>query len=262
MNPTKPRSFILIILAFMSLGFYSCKTTQLYDEIITGKVIQIVPEDPDPTIGMTEEQKKFYKIKKTYDYDVVGLDLDYKIYVDDEKKEVVIQFEETDSSEDWKNNYLTFPWPLNLDGYIVWTTFGYARIYKSTKNVPLDEFSKELEKHPDYKCVIRGWSLGSAIAKLIARHYLIRSPKGTKIDEFTTYGDVKCWANPFYSLKKHCVRIREYCNPNDAVTWGMFFYRRDVTNKVGDKFSFKKAGQTEFYHTHYEDYDYSAWSDD
>lgn len=266
MSRRYPKEYILILLFSVSLGFFSCKTI---DTVIQTSDIADVPvpeapvvqEEVDPTEGMTEEQKKFYKLSKTYDYDVVGLDLDYKLIVDDEEKEVILQFEETDSSEDWKNNKLCFPWPLNLDGQIIWTTYGYARIYKSANNVPLEEFCKQLEAHPDYKSVIRGWSLGSAIAKIVARHYLIRAPKGTKIDEFTTFGDVKCWANPFFSLKKYCNVIREYVNPNDLVTWSMLFYRRDVTNKVGDKFSFKKARQTEYYHTHYHECDYSKWTD-
>ena len=35
---------------------------------------------------MTPEQQKFYYIKKTTDYKVVGDDIDYKVFVDDEKK--------------------------------------------------------------------------------------------------------------------------------------------------------------------------------
>ena len=95
----------------------------------------------------------FYKIKKTRDYMVIGEDLDYKITVDHGEKEVVILFEETDSPEDWNNNYLIFPWPVNLDGKLVWTTYGYAKIYKSARDVPLDEFCELLDEYPDYKVV-------------------------------------------------------------------------------------------------------------
>lgn len=209
--------------------------------------------------SMSPEQKKFYLLKKTRDYEVIGRDLDYKIMVNDQDKEVIIQFEESDSDEDWTNNILFFPWPVKLDKKIVWTTLGYARVYKSAKNIPFNEFYKAIEEHPDYKVIIWGWSIGSAMAKLTARHLLIRSKGQIQIDEFTTWGDVKCWYNPFFSLKKHCNKIREYVTPNDLVTWCIPICRRDVKNIVGEKYSFKKSFNSEYYHLNYQDFDYSKW---
>ena len=212
-------------------------------------------------LTLSQEQRLFYGIKYTYDYEVIGADLDYKITVDHEKKRVILQYEETDSDEDWHNNYLFFPWPLKLDKKIVWTTYGYAKIYKSSQNIPIDQFCALLEQYPDYQSVILGWSLGSALAKITARHYIIRSPKGTMIDQLTTFGDVKCWYNPFYSVKKHCVRIREYVNANDMITWCIPFCRRDVKCRVGDRFNFGKLKNSEYYHAHYEECDFSKWGD-
>ena len=209
--------------------------------------------------SMSPEQRKFYLLKKTRDYEVVGRDLDYKIMVNDEAKEVIIQFEESDSDEDWLNNCLFFPWPLKLDKKIVWTTLGYARIYKSAKNIPFEEFYNQIKEHPDYKVIIWGWSIGSAMAKITARHLEIRTGGKKQIDELTTWGDVKCWYNPFYSIKKRCVLIREYVTPNDVVTWCIPICRRDVKNKVGDKYSFKKTFNSEYYHLNYQEYDYSEW---
>ena len=211
--------------------------------------------------SMSPEQKKFYLLKKTRDYEVIGKDLDYKIMVNDEAKEVIIQFEESDSDEDWKNNYLFFPWPLKLDNKIVWTTYGYAKVYKSAQNIPFNEFYKQIEEHPDYKILIWGWSIGSAMAKITARHFEIRTGGKKKIDELTTWGDVKCWYNPFYSVKKRCVRIREYVNINDLVTWCIPICRRDVTCRVGDKYSFKKSLNSEYYHLNYHECDYSKWEE-
>ena len=216
-------------------------------------------EDEKVAASLTPEQKKFYLLKRTRDYEVVGEDLDYKIMVNHDTKEVIIQYEESDSDQDWHNNYLFLPWPLKLDNKIIWTTYGFAKIYKSSKNIPLEKFMKEIEAHPDYKIVIWGWSLGSAMAKITARHLIIRTKKQVKIDELTTYGDVKCWYNPFYSLKKHCEIIHEYVTPNDAVTWCVPICRRDVKSQVGEKFRFKKEENSEYYHTHYEEYDYSEF---
>jgi predicted lipase len=227
---------------------------------------------------MTPEQQKFYDIKHTTDYKVVGEDIDYKVLVDDQKKQVVLQFEESDSRQDWIHNFQFLPWPLKLTGKgvkvmneritdkgkIVWTTRGYACAYKSTKAIPVQELLTESARHLDYDIVIRGWSFGSAMAKIAARHLIFLfhalRPKYT-IDELTTYGDVKCWLNPFYSAKKQCKRIREYVNANDLATWCELFYSRDVKNRVGPRFSFSRAIHTEYNHTHYEEYDYSKWED-
>jgi len=206
-----------------------------------------------------KDQDVFYHIKYTYDYEVVGDDLDFKIIVNNEDKEIIIQYEETDSEQDWKNNYRFLIWPLNLDGKIIWTTHGYARVYKSAQNIPIDTFCRFIDFYPDYKIIIRGWSFGSAMAKITARHFVIRTGGEVLIDELTTFGDVRCWVNPFFSLKKYCKRIREYVTSNDMITWCVPFYSRDVTCKVGDKFSLKRLKNSENYHTHYEDYDYSKW---
>ena len=233
-----------------------------HEETFEEKKARVEEEIRIKTVNMSEEQKKFYRIKRTFDYDVIGYDLDYKIMVNDEKKEIIIQYEESDSDEDWKNNYLFFPWPLKLDKKIIWTTYGFAKIYKSSKNIPLDEFYKQIQEHPDYKVIIWGWSLGSALAKITARHLIIRTSGEVMIDEFTTFGDVKCWYNPFYSIKKHCKKIREYVTPNDIITWCVPICRRDYKCKVGEKFKFKIETDREHYHTHYEDYDYSKWEDE
>ena len=211
------------------------------------------------TAGMTEEQKKFYCIKYTYDYEVIGRDLDYKIMVNDETKQVIIQFEETDSKEDWVNNYLFIPWPLKLDNKIVWTTLGYARVYKSAKDIPFNDFYKQIQEHPDYQIVIWGWSFGSAMAKIVARHFSIRTNGKVLIDELTTFGDVKCWYNPFYSVKKNCKKIREYVQSNDMITWCIPICRRDINCRVGDRFDLRKLKNSENYHISYENCDYSEW---
>lgn len=213
----------------------------------------------EATLYMSEEQRKFYYIKHCSDYEVVGEDLDYKIMVNHESKEVIIQFEESDSEEDWHNNYLFFPWPLKLDNKVVWTTYGYAKIYKSSQNIPIDQFCEQIEKYPDYKIVIWGWSLGSAIAKILARHLIIRSGGKIKIDELTTYGDVRCWYNLFYSSKKNCVRLREYVTWNDTITGCLPFCRRDEASRVGEKWNPMNSHDIEYYHTHYDVYDYSKF---
>lgn len=206
---------------------------------------------------MTPEQQKFYFIKTYKDYDTVGDDVDYKVIEDHDRKEVVLMFEESDSRQDWMNNFLFLPWPLKLENKkIVWTTLGYARAYKSTQRKPVIELLKAYINNPGYKLVIRGWSFGSAMAKIAVRH--LETATYTA-DELTTYGDVKCWLNPFYKTKAK--RVREYTTPNDLVTWCVPFFHRDHKCKVGPRFKLTEAVHSEKYHTRYEEYDYSKWEE-
>lgn len=205
---------------------------------------------------MTEEQQKFYDIKHTSDYNVVGDDIDYKIIIDNENKRVILQYEESDSNNDWWNNFLFIPWILRLDNKIVWTTLGYARAYKSAENQPLAEFIIEVLAHPDYKACIWGWSFGSAMAKITARHFNIRVSR--QLDELTTFGDVKCFVNSF--KKSDCKVINEYWTPNDFISHHCVpFYHsdKDCRRKVGPKLNiFNELFTSNYYHTHYDEYDY------
>lgn len=209
---------------------------------------------------MTEEQQKFIDIKKFKDYKSIGEDVDYAVIVDDEKQEVILQFKQSDSNIDWLNNFLFIPWPLKLAGKTVWTTLGYARAYKSTNGMPLEEFVMECCINYEYTRIIRGWSFGSAMAKIAARHFLIRYGH-VKLDELTTYGDVKCWLNPFIDYAKKIKRVREYTTLNDLVTWCVPFFHRDQKNKVGPALRLKELFKSEQYHTHYEQYDYTEWEE-
>lgn len=228
---------------------------------------------------MTREQQKFYDIKTTTDYRTIGEDIDYKIYADDTRKEVVLQFEETDSQIDWLHNFQFLPWPLKLTGNgvktgkrgardkgkVVWTTKGYACAYKSTQGKPVEEFLEEAARHLDYKLAIRGWSFGSAMAKIAARHIIFLFEKlhpEYTIDELTTYGDVKCWLNPFYSATKQCRIVHEYTTPNDLVSWWVFLFHRDRKCSVGPRLKIREMFRSEWYHKNYETYDYSKYEEE
>ncbi len=209
---------------------------------------------------MTIEQEKFNRIKTDSDYNVCGYDVDFKVYTDDEKKEVVLQYKESDSKLDWLFNLLFIPFPLVLRSdykkKIVWTSLGYAIAYKSTDNIPMIRLMQAALKAPHvYRIVIRGWSFGSVMAKITDRNMEIYSLY--PVDELTTFGDVKCWVNPFYKSKARMVH--EYTTSNDTVTWCVPFYFRDKKCKVGPKFSIREMFRSEYYHTHYEDFDYTEY---
>lgn len=210
---------------------------------------------------MTKYQSIFNFMKHFGDYDIVGEDISYKVIIDDEAKEVILQFEETDSRQDWKHNLMFLPWLLKLENKYIWTSHGYACAYKSTSSIPLDCFYEAVKAHPTYRRVIRGWSFGSAMTKIAVRHYIIKYGKEYPINEELTYGDVKCFLNPFwkYRVKKYVGKVHNFVTSNDLVTWCVPFYVRTNKCKVSNKLRIKELFKTVWYHTHYEEYDYSKY---
>lgn len=207
---------------------------------------------------MTQEQQKFYDIKTFRDYEVVGEDIDFIVLVSHETKEIILQYEESDSDKDWEHSLRFLPWLIKLDNKKVWTTRGYACAYSSAKNTPVDKFCEAALRYPTYKRIVRGWSFGSAMSVLSMIHIYLRIGQ---LDEVTTYGSVACLLNPFAKKKYYkCAKIiRNYCTPNDFVTYQVPFYHHLNKCKVGERFSLFKIFKTEFYHTHYEEYDYSKY---
>ena len=209
---------------------------------------------------MTKFQKIFDDIKHTRDYKTVGEDIQYKVTVDDKDKTVTLQFEESTSRKDWVHNISFIPVPLKLCGHWVWVTRGYACAYKSASNLPIMTFYTKAMEHPDYARIIRGWSFGSAMSKIATRHFFYLT--GAKINALITYGDVKCFLNPFIGkiAHKYADLIYNFVTPNDFVTWQVpFIYHRMNKCTVENKLKIKELFKTEYYHTHYEEYDYSKY---
>lgn len=213
---------------------------------------------------MTYFQQLFYDIKKTNDYLTVGEDVQYKVTVDDKNCEVILQFEESRKIDkffhsDWFHNLAAFPWILWLDKTPVLTTFGFACAYKSTQNIPIDEFIEACKAHPNYAWKIRGWSFGSAMTQIATRHHYIRRKMST--DDELTYGTVKVWFNPFikFFAKKWRKTAHNFVCINDLVTWCVPFCHSNGKDRVGGKFSLKKLFNTEHNHNYYEEYDYARF---
>lgn len=217
---------------------------------------------------MTKEQQRFYDLKHYTNYKEVGGNIDYAVIVDDENKKVILQYEESENydpkkkffHQDWVQNFLFIPWPLKLDDTIIWTTLGYSLAYSSTKNICFNEWLIECDKHPGYAKVIQGYSFGSAMSKITSRHYKIRF--GSKVKDLHTWGDVKCFFNPFLKAEDFAEECALYCCPNDGVTKCVPFFHRFKGGKksVGQKFNLlKMLFHTPEYHADYDKYDYSKY---
>lgn len=210
---------------------------------------------------MTKYQQIFYDIKNTVNYKTVGEDVDYCVLVNCETKEIILQFEGSKQQADWRHNFMFLPWNLKIDKVSFWTTHGYSCAYSSTVNKPLEDFVDEIVRHPDYRRIMRGHSFGSAMVKIAARIYVNTVGKTYPLDEVITYGDVKCFLNPFWSIvaRFKIGTIHEFITVNDIVTWTVPCFWRTRKAKVGEKFSFKKLLKSEWYHMNYELYDYSKY---
>ena len=217
---------------------------------------------------MTKEQQRFYDLKHYSAYTEIGGNIDYAIIIDDQSQSVILQYEESESlnfnkpffHQDWVQNFLFIPWPLKLSGKTIWTTLGYAIAYKSTNDECINKWLVECAARPHYKRVVQGYSFGSAMAKITARHYKVMT--GKKVSDLHTWGDVKCFLNPFLKASDYAEEFALYCCPNDGVTKCVpFFHRfRGGKRSVGPKFNlFQMLFHTPAYHAEYDKYDYSEW---
>lgn len=208
---------------------------------------------------MTKYQQIFHDIKKSSGYTTIGHDVDYKVFAEEEGREVVLQFEESRQIHDWLHNLLFIPCPLFLDGHVVLTTLGYAISYASCRNEPLDRLDDAISLNPGCRVKVQGWSYGSAMAKIAVRHFYIRHK--IPVDEELTYGDVLVWLNPFvrWLARKWSVACHEFTCINDLVTWCVPLYHRTRKCMVGSRLNLKSLLNTEYNHTHYEEYDYTKF---
>lgn len=206
-------------------------------------------------------EERFLSIRNTGNYSVIGESVEYKIIVDHENREVILRWQQSMESADWRHNFMFLPWLLKLPytDKVVVTTHGYACAYKSTYGIPVAQFMAVAEEYKEYRKVIDGWSFGSAMAKISARHY--REITKKPVDAVYTYGDVKCWFNPFlhFTYKKWAKESKEFCDCNDIVTWCVPFFWRTNTCSVGGRFSFRGILDTEHNHQHYEECNYTKY---
>lgn len=192
----------------------------------------------------------FNLIKKTK-YSTVGDDVDYYIQVCEEEKIIRLLFEETTNKRDWINNF-NFPIkPYKKQQNTLWVARGWAKAYKSAKDVIMAELIAEYKKHTNYKIEIAGWSYGGAMAILAAEDFYFRTNKKV---ELITFGAPK----PLFGKKTKkyvlscCKEIKQYTHKSDIVPLcpPLFGYKDLSKIKIG-KFNFFNLFKPTKYHTCY-----------
>ena len=213
----------------------------------------------------------FKHIKETSDWITVGAKLDYKVEVDDENKIVRLLFQESNGFLDWVHNLIYFDIRYRAvysdQVSCIKSHVGFAHLYKSGNDQVMEDFIKAVEEHPNYTCVIAGWSQGGAVSQLAAEDFNFRTrtdkndTSSGKKAHVVTFGSPKVFANDENTMnyiRSCCASIKEVAQHNDMVTYmppfNRFCHLDPDFYRVGKKLNlFFDWFKPTIYHTSYED---------
>lgn len=196
---------------------------------------------------------ELFNLIQDVSYNTSGLDVDWKIIVDEVDHVIRLLFQETTSKTDWKTN-LNFPAKLyKAQQYFFLIHRGYGKAWKSCNEEITKAFIETTKKFPEYKTQIAGWSYGGAIAPLAAEDLYFRT--GKKINEVMTFGAPRplfgCITKSHF--KKSAEKYTQYAFTYDFVTWLPFLYYRPNTTILDVKNCWKmwRVFQIVKYHCDY-----------
>lgn len=187
-------------------------------------------------------------------YKTAGLDVQYKIELDEPSKKIYLLFQSSQSKTDWKINF-TFPakvYKRQKNKFLV--HYGYVKAWRSCNDTIIKELESVFIKHPDYTIVVSGWSYGGAISVLAAED--IRFRLGIK-PELITYGAPKILyfnftKKYFLSCVSFCVQFAQY---NDLVPHlpPAFYIHHINKMEIGEELKIKELlFNSGYYHCNYE----------
>ncbi|KAJ2740464.1 hypothetical protein GGI20_005791 [Coemansia sp. BCRC 34301] len=106
----------------------------------------------------------------------------------DDTKEIIVSWRGSTTLMDWVADFTVVPysWPDQIDGSAVHSGFLFA--YNAAASKVKSAVAGLLQKHPDYKIVLTGHSLGGAQAVLAAADFVFEHPEWTGKLELYTYG--------------------------------------------------------------------------
>ncbi len=192
---------------------------------------------------------ELYKLIKNGTFKKAGSDIDYSIAVGlDNDKTIYLLFKGSTTIIDWKHNFAyTARWYKVYSNPKMKCHHGFADAYRSANDIIMAELLEEVNKHPDYKVVIAGWSFGGAMTLFAAEdfNYRTRSDKSDvnsgKKATIYTYGGPKVAADETTAAYiASCVTpfSKQYAHTQDMVTYAPpFWYFRHALplTKVGPK---------------------------
>lgn len=201
---------------------------------------------------------EIFNLIRTVEYKTSGIEVDWKVIVDEVDGVIRLLFEETTSKTDWKTNF-NFPAKLYKNQeHFFFVHRGYGEAWKSCNDEVMNEFIDAKMRFPLYKTQICGWSYGGAMAVLAAEDYFYRT--GLQVGELITFGAPRPIFGFFSWLhfKKSVHEAKQYCLSYDFVSWVPFFYSR-INTKIVDKKNCWKLWRVfgiEKYHCSYGDEKY------
>ncbi|KAJ1860797.1 hypothetical protein LPJ73_001230 [Coemansia sp. RSA 2703] len=107
----------------------------------------------------------------------------------DDTREIIVSWRGSTVLMDWIADFSFAPviWPAEIDGSMVHT--GFLGAYKGASEKIKHVLRGLVERHPDYKIVLTGHSLGGAQAALAAADIVLSHPEWTSKLELYTYGE-------------------------------------------------------------------------
>lgn len=171
---------------------------------------------------MTPDQ--IFNLIRTTTYNRSGLEIDWKIIVDEVDGVIRLLFQETNGKQDWKTN-LDFPVkPYKRQQKCFFIHRGFAKAWKSCNDEIMKAFIDAKMRFPLYKTQISGWSHGGGLAPLAAEDFKFRT--GVKVDELITFGAPKIifGIGSLVYFRKVAKTIHNYCFAYDFITWVPPFY--------------------------------------
>lgn len=202
---------------------------------------------------MTSKEKYLY-LKNSHDYKTAGLDVQYKIVMDETDKVIRLCFQESASKQDWIINFTFWKKPYKHQEATFYVHAGYVKAWKSCNDVVMQELQQAVKDNPGHTVEIIGWSYGGFMALMAAEDWNYRT--GDKAD-VETFGAPK--GLYFKKSRDHfrscCAGIKQHARRNDIVTWNVPWPWVYNVLKVEycEPFSIKRLFNPNVEHTTYED---------
>jgi len=187
------------------------------------------------------ELKELFRNTISGSWKTLGIDTQYRI--EEEEKEVYLFFQQTSSTQDWKDNFMCLPYK---NQEIRWFAHqGFTRVWKSIRDtlVPL-----VLKKSENKKLIIAGFSHGAAIATLAHEDFRYNG----KNPQTYTFGGPRVLWLPDYSIKLRFENLTRIVAIGDIVSmlppWIMGYGHVGKCSKIG---LFGFPSHTRHYPTYY-----------
>ena len=179
----------------------------------------------------------FDLIYRQDNYLSVGLNMDFKFFVDRVNKVLYVFFQHSRGALDWFHNILTTPSRKRVqDGQGWFVHAGFSRVWRSGNDHVLGQLEHWLERPQfrDFIVVFGGFSHGAPLAQLAAREWFERTGRRHLC---ICFGSPRlAWGIEALRVIGDSQQLINWVNPGDPVThvpltrWGFQHVRENIVN--------------------------------